>query len=601
MNIPNVASDLISNSKYIHKITHILNTELMQFSLGKTEKSMNHIEQDMIHWLKYLETNNDTVPGTLVIPIILTNNSLAETEQWTIRLKGVFPDLKIKIVSSKHTADYSHGIEIISVMKECDIKDIPNVIVMCTNSSRLDTCFQLFNAFSHLSHSPRNDVIIRFNAYFDEIDKQTGLLKKFIENINNHKYMCALDVEETLIQKIIYITATPDPNFWKTLVNKLDIPELENIDGLIEENYTRPDHEELVKNYKSILNDCLIIHNSESLPVNYVTEVLNGDTIDLQSRNIIFAPAENKTKTHDEMSSVFKKLDFTVLKHNGHFKGFEYPNGDTMTLETFKETHFTDPANVQMMDVLRKWYQLKPDKSLAITGNTTIERGVTFNTDGFNFTHIIISPYHARKMNKLLQLVGRDHGHRDYCKPCQFITTDKIFKTCKEYIENFHKIKEAQIEKYNLTDFTDSPSTIPVKIVINDIILNEFLELVREIPEQRGRLSNVLKEKRKKVYDNIHTFLQDNKDTANMEWNDRNNRGKINLSERTLLTCRIYRGGEGKGRRYKQFHKNYEKRKPAAQKGDSANYSLDICLKKYNSDDFTNSPSTIWLTYRKYS
>ena len=28
MNIPNVASDLISNSKYIHKITHILNTEL---------------------------------------------------------------------------------------------------------------------------------------------------------------------------------------------------------------------------------------------------------------------------------------------------------------------------------------------------------------------------------------------------------------------------------------------------------------------------------------------------------------------------------------------------------------------------------------------
>ena len=114
---------------YINKINHVANTELMQFTLGKTEKTINNIKLEHQKWLDYLEINNDSVPGTMVIPIILTNNSLAETEQWTIRLGKEFKDFenfKIVIVSSKETADYSNSNDIITDMKECDIKDIPN-------------------------------------------------------------------------------------------------------------------------------------------------------------------------------------------------------------------------------------------------------------------------------------------------------------------------------------------------------------------------------------------------------------------------------------------------------------------------------------------
>ena len=41
---------------------------------------------------------------------------------------------------------------------------------------------------------------------------------------------------------------------------------------------------------------------------------------------------------------------------------------------------------------------INKDISLAITGYWTIERGITFNTDGFNFTHMIISKYHSNKL-----------------------------------------------------------------------------------------------------------------------------------------------------------------------------------------------------------
>ena len=87
-------------SEYIHNIRHVCNTELMQFTLGKTEKTINDIRQDTREWLEYLEINDDTVPGTLHIPIILTNNSLVETEQWTIRLEKELKDLNIVTVSS---------------------------------------------------------------------------------------------------------------------------------------------------------------------------------------------------------------------------------------------------------------------------------------------------------------------------------------------------------------------------------------------------------------------------------------------------------------------------------------------------------------------
>ena len=585
-------------SDYVKNIRHVLNTELMQFTLGKTEKTINSIKQSQQDWIEYLQINDDTIPGTRIIPIILTNNSLAETEQWTIRLGEELDGLKVVIVSSKETADYSNSSELINYMKECDLNDLPSVIVMCTNGPRINTCREIFKAFSHLSHSPRKDIIIRFDPAFDEIDKQTGILKVFLKDLNRREYMTS-DGEYELINKILYITATVTKGLFNT-IRSFGVPEFENLDTDLEKDFPRPKHEDLVRAYKSMKDDAIIYNESDSMPVEYVKEILESSKryIDLDERKIIFAPAENKVSSHEEMTEVFANIGFTVLLHNGKFKGFVEPNGARTPLEEFNKEYFKKKP--QMMDTLRKWNQLNPTKSLAITGYNTIERGVTFNTNGFNFTDVIISSYHGKQFNKLLQLMGRDHGHADYCKPCLLYTTEGIHKSVVKHIDTFNKLKEADVERYNITDFSKSPSTIPVKItILNDDILTEIMDLLKSYSFKKGRLSKPETLKKEVAYKRIHEIFEEYKTKPEyILWEDYNNRNKIDLSERYIKTIRRYDGGEGNGRRFQTFRNNHDNRKASSQKGETDDYSLDVACEEFIDGSFVNPTNILWLTFR---
>ena len=586
-------------SDYVKNIRHVLNTELMQFTLGKTQKTINSIKQSQQEWIEYLKINDETVPGTRIIPIILTNNSLAETEQWTIRLeKELGEGDHIVIVSSKDTADYSNASELIYRMKECEINDLPSVIVMCTNGPRINTCMEIFKAFSHLSHSPREDIIIRFDPAFDEIDKQTGILKVFLKDLNKREYMTS-DRSHELINKILYITATPSKQLFNT-IRSFGVPDFENLDIDLEKDFPRPKHEDLVRAYKCMKDDAIIYHNSDSMPVKYVKEILKSKKkyIDLDERKIIFAPAENKISTHEEMTEVFANIGFTVLLHNGKFKGFVEPNGARTPLEQFNKEHFKQKP--QMMDTLRKWNELNPTKSLAITGYNTIERGVTFNTDGFNFTDVIISSYHAKQINKLYQLIGRDHGHNKFCKPCIVYTTEDIHKSVGKFIDTFNSLKQAKVEKYNITDFSKSPSTIPVKItIVNYDLLTEIMDLLKSYSFNKGKLSRIDNEKREVAYKRIHEIFQEYKtNPEHILWEDYNNRNKIDLSERYIKTIRRYCGGETKDRRFQTFKNNHDNRKASSQKGETDNYSLDVACKEFIEGSFVNPTNIMWLTFR---
>ena len=582
-------------SVYVKNIRHVLNTELMQFTLGKTEKTINSIKQSQQDWIEYLQINDDTIPGTRIIPIILTNNSLAETEQWTIRLGEELDGLKVVIVSSKETADYSNSSELINYMKECDLNELPSVIVMCTNGPRINTCREIFKAFSHLSHSPRKDIIIRFDPAFDEIDKQTGLLKVFLKDLNRREYMTS-DSEYELINKILYITATPTKGLFNT-IRSFGVPDFENLDTDLEKDFPRPKHEDLVRAYKCMKDDAIIYNESDSMPVEYVKEILER-YIDLDERKIIFAPAENKVSSHEEMTEVFANIGFTVLLHNGKFKGFVEPNGARTPIEEFNKEHFKQKP--QMMDTLRKWNELNPTKSLAITGYNTIERGVTFNTNGFNFTDVIISSYHGKQINKLLQLMGRDHGHADYCKPCVLYTTEGIHKSVVKYIDTFNKLKEADVERYNITDFSKSPSTIPVKItIVNYDILTEIMDLLKSYSFKKGRLSKPETLKKALAYKKIHEIFEEYKSNPEyILWQDYNNRNKIDLSERYIKTIRRYDGGEGNGRRFQTFSNNHDNRKASSQKGETDDYSLDVACEEFIDGSFVNPTNILWLTFR---
>ena len=82
------------------QIKHILNHELMQFTIGKTDKSLNYI---LSH---YISSNDDD--DKKQITIVVTNKSLAETAQWKYRIKKKFMnnnEINIKVLSSKRPKD----------------------------------------------------------------------------------------------------------------------------------------------------------------------------------------------------------------------------------------------------------------------------------------------------------------------------------------------------------------------------------------------------------------------------------------------------------------------------------------------------------------
>jgi hypothetical protein len=569
----------IPNNEYLKNIKHILNTEVMQFTRGKTEKTMTNIA---LNYLANYANNEYT------IPIIITNKSLAETEQWKFRLKNQFNNrehINIKVISCKDEADYNGKYaceKLVNDLLCCPREDIPNIIVMCCHPKRvLGDCIKILQSFSV---SRRFVEPIKFGFIFDEADKNINIICRFLKKINRDKYRNQSD--EPLISDIQYMTATPLKEFWKK-ISKHGIHELLNIDHYI----PQPEHtfEELKEDYKWLHDHNKVFHESESNPVPYIKEVISDGLIDISDRNIIFAPAENTRKTHKAVRELFLGMGYTVLEHNTN-KGFFEPCGDYKTLDTFKIEH---NIKGELRDVLRKWNELNPTKNLAITGYFTIERGITFNTDGFNFTHMIISKYHMNKMNSLLQLCGRGHGHKDYVDTMSVIMPEEVWLAVISLIENLLELKGTNPDKYNASDFSQSDSTIPIRLeLIDEEYKNEIFAM---IPDNgfRGRSAQNMKNA-------LSNKLKVGIDDGKIIMDDKNNVNKFIFSERTLKGCRVYKNGDPVSvRRFEGFNKNFNDRTPSAQAGDCDQYNIDLAKDDYITEGFTNPNNIAWITYRK--
>ena len=61
-----------------------------------------------------------------------------------------------------------------------------------------------------------------------------------------------------------------------------------------------------------------------------------------------------------------------------------------------------------MYKTLSKLHQLYSKTNIALTGFNCVERGITFQTNGFNFTDMIIPP--IKDIATSVQLVGRANG-----------------------------------------------------------------------------------------------------------------------------------------------------------------------------------------------
>jgi len=427
---------------------YLLNVEGTQFPLSKTYKQLQVIELTNVAKLHYLHSS--TTNEHHVISIIISSNNLAETAQWHARTEKRFgKKLKICVVSSKTSNDkmgsgrgINNFIHACSLLKE---KDLPNILLMCCHSKRIgDDVMDLLHCCDRwvLENGRR----FKFNIFIDEADKNINLVSKTI------KWIKKADLEKH-VPEMHFITATPSPKFWRTL-KSCGIKSLYNLDLYYPDlKISQEERKKITEGYRSILNQEITPYlNMTPDPLEYIIKVMDN-IIDVKKRRIIFCPGGREVQTHWAISKYFQDRKWWSFVHNGGFKGFVSPSGEEITVIDFKKKYNMPIKKTELRDVFRIWNRNNPTANLAITGLTTIVRGLTFNTNGFNFTDMIFSAVHGNNLADFIQVLGRCCGNKKYCKSINIIGIESLYKKAQLFVKNILEIKEEDIEEYKEEDF----------------------------------------------------------------------------------------------------------------------------------------------------
>tara|TARA_B100001057_G_C22807346_1_gene933994 strand:- start:250 stop:1911 length:1662 start_codon:yes stop_codon:yes gene_type:complete len=532
------------------------------------------------------------------IQIIVTNNSLLETQQWKIRTKNKldkYDYVDVDILSSKTDSDYKYMSSFSEKIRLAENKnDLPNILIVCAHKVRvLRDITDLLKQYSGNTFVT-TDQNIKFQICFDEPDSYVGVLGSFLKEI---KYF------QHIIDEILFVTATPYEGFWKILTNQ-KIHQLYNIskDSVQEKTYS-----DYYEDYMSVTKHNYLEYNCDTKnPLEYIINVFDNyllvqnENKDIHfnpnERKIIFAPAHLHTKTlgvgcHEEIVDYFTTLNYIVFLSNGKFKGFIFPDGTRVLLSNFNKEH-----NIvgELRDTLRELNKLYPESNIAITGYWTIERGVTFNTDGFNFTDVIISNYHKGNLNRLIQLIGRCTGNKKYVNKMNIICPRELYNCVQEMVNKTKQLRELNPENYNRADFMNKDSAIPVKI---KFLNEEFRKIVfGSITGKRGYKNGL-----ERLLKTAINAQKDNSKVKYLEIFDRNNKTKLEdiIQNRKLNSVRIFREGNDKeSRRFKQFSEAFDTFKPVAQAADKDQYNIDLTEILYEHEDFVNDVDTAWITYK---
>jgi hypothetical protein len=606
-------------------------TKPTQFTKGKTEEALSDLTQRYI-------LNNDPCVKYHIIDIIVTNNSLPETEQWKIRTAKQFSgydDITIDILSSKST-DYTSIDKYISDITRCAKRsELPNILIMCYHSKRVcEDLVRLFNSFNGASYVKAGN--IKFHISFDEPDANLNVTKRFIDTTKRF-------IESKLILGVVFITATPFNEFWEML-KSCGITRLLNMTYENTETYGDEFTKEL-ENYRSFTDHNIIDYDLDTKnPLTYIEEVFsmrkitvrgatlgNIDTIYRKpieynpeelfncetncfnynqddfwvtedvpvinplKRNIIFAPAHltrdmRDVGSHRDVVEFFIRNQYCVFLMNGTFKGFIYPDSTNVKLEDFNRVNnISDELRVS----LKIWSEQNPTMNLAITGYLVIERGITFNTTGFNFTHMILSKYHTTSMNKLIQLAGRATGGKKYVTSMDIICTPDIKTAIVTFAENLKEICTLNPQYFNKTDFEHMNSSIPVKLVCSD-------EVIKQIIEIRGD-----KRRATRGYKfRLTTAINDGIAAGTITVHDMNNRRTRQLLSdmgdirKQLNTVRMYTDGDTiDARRFRQLNDAFDTCKCMSQSCVPGNYNIDFAKDLYVNNGFIHNPNVVWVTY----
>lgn len=586
-----------------------LRTKPTQFVTGKTEETlcdmMKRWEENKLINNNDDDDDNDNDIKEHLIDIIVTNNSLLETEMWKYRTINKFEQsqyIKIHILSSKSNDFTDINSYISRIQQSTDKNDLPNVLIVCYHTKRVcSDIVTLCNTFGGLHKMILPNIpkkhIIKFHISFDEPDANIGVTKKFLSKINPF-------IKNGSITGILFITATPVDNFW-IMLNKSGIKQLLNTNKDTVHNF-----DDDFRNYRSFEDHNISEYNNDTNnPLYYIMDLFCKGMIDETSRKIIFAPGHLYTEekgvgSHSEIELFFLTKGYVVLKINGKHKGFTYPDSKYESLEDYNKKY---DIRGELRETLKHWSENNKLINLAITGYWVIERGVTFNTINFNFTDMILSNYHMKNLAKLIQLIGRGTGGKEYVDIMNiFCTTD--IKNAIECFNSKHKqICRLNPELFNRTDFITNGNTIPVKgVIINIDLLNMLIKL--KTSSKRGyKLS-------------FHKILVEGVRNGTIILYDKNNINKFNIESRNLQNVRMfseedilnrykkdkkpvhsfmeYRLKSIQSRRFKNFSDNFDNFKTNSQSCDITEYNIDFTKDKYKLDGFVNETNTFWITFR---
>jgi hypothetical protein len=580
-----------------NQIRIILNHELTQFKKGKTEQTLNQVAE------RYLLNSSDLEDH--LIEVIVTNNSLAETEQWKVRTKSKFgenQDISVDILSSSKDSDFNSIHQFISKIITAKTRsELPNVLIVCFHKKRVcDDLFKLFDTFCG-GNFVLNSVKLKFHLSFDEPDANLAITSTFLSRYKKYEH---------IISGIMFITATPYDEFWNMLIENgiTQLLSLQNKNGFHEESY-----EEYLEGYRSVKDHKFApLNNDTKNPLEYIKKVFESKyrEVDASGNEIgelkpyideskpytIFAPAHLYTEmlgvgSHEEIVEYFTSKGDTVFLSNGKFKGFVDPSGSRQPLSEFNEQH---GIKGEYRDSLRKWRELNPRKNIVITGYWTIERGITFCTNGFCFDYAILSTYHLNKLNKLLQLIGRATGGKEYVAIMTIICPKIIYDTVINLVETTIALRKLNPENYNKTDFTLNDSGIPVMV---EFLNDEYRELI--FKSLTGK---------KNYKDDIHLKIVNGIAANKIKIDDRNN-FKLDFGERKLKGIKNYmkvRVGKNNEvsedkievRRFKEFKTAFDLYKPSSQTCKPNEYCIDFAQDDYINGDFVNSKNIAWITFK---
>lgn len=518
------------------------------------------------------------------IDIIVTNNSLVEAEQWKCRLVSKvkeYRDVKFHILSSKSNDFTDINTYINGIQQVTDENDLPNVLIVCYNAKRVcSDIITLCNTFGGLHKMILPNIlkkhIVNFNISFDEPDANLGVTQTFLTSVKPF-------IINNTITGVLFITATSTPQFW-AMLNRCGIIQLYNLNKDTTNNY-----DEDLESYICFKDHNIILHNNNTTnPLLYIMDLFCTKKIDETSRKIIFAPGHLYTEkrgvgSHVEIEKFFLTKDYTVVKMNSAFKGFVHPGRDDELFEDYNKKH---GIKGELRETLAHFAENNKETNIVITGNSVIERGVTFNTINFNFTDMILSDYHRKSKSKLNQLAGRGAGGKQYVGKMNIFCTDDVKNDIEMYIEKMNQICSANPESFNRTDFNINKNTIPVKIEINNIgLLNNLIELTT---------------KSKKGYKlTVHQLLIEGIRDGCISIYDNNNSNKFNINLRSLKGVRMYKEGQKKEvRRFQNFNDAFEKLKTTSQTGDGDEYNIDFAKDTYEFNGYVNQINVWWITFK---